>query len=105
MAGTQLRHEIRHNVVIGATDQLQRNAFSIKGFLQSFRRLPNLRTGIMIQARQNVRRTGDDRHTIGHESLGHCNGDSKVGSSVINPRQDVTVQVDHSRASSIVQSS
>ena len=105
MAGAQLRHEIRHDVVIGAGDQLQRNAFSIQGLLQPFRRLPDLRTGIMVQARQDVRRTGDDRHTIGHESPGHRDGDSKVGSPVINAGQDMTVQVDHSRVSSIVRSS
>jgi hypothetical protein len=71
MAAPEFCYEIRHDVIIGAGHQLERNPFLVQCLLQLLGGLADLRACIVIQSRQDMRRTGNDRHTVGHGSFGH----------------------------------
>jgi len=59
MARPQTCNEGADDVVVGACHQPQRNALLFEDLLELRDQLANLRTGIMIQAGQDVRRTSD----------------------------------------------
>src|SRR5262245_5506784 len=95
MTGAQFGHETWRYVIIGAGDQPKRNAFLVEDLLQISGGLPQLRPGIVVETRKNMRGAGYDRDPIRHKSFGHLNGDRKVGGAIVKTRQNVAMQVEH----------
>ena len=102
MARAQLCHEIWHDVVVGAGDQPQRNAFPVEGLLQLRGGRADLRARIMVQARKDVRRTGSDRLPRQPRRLWPSLLRRKIGCAVVDAGEDVAMQVDHSRCLGVV---
>jgi hypothetical protein len=79
-----------------AGDQAKRNAFLPESILQMLHRRSDLRTSIVIQSWQDMRRAHNDRHAVSYRCLRHAQRDAKVRSAIIDPRQNVAMQVNHS---------
>jgi hypothetical protein len=45
-----------------------------------------------------VWRAGNHRDPVGHERACHRDSDAKIGCAIINARQNVAMQVDHTKA-------
>ena len=64
LAGAKPGNEIGGHMHVRAGGQPQRDAVFVKRVLKLFYGLPNRRTGIVIQARQDMRRAGDHRYAL-----------------------------------------
>jgi len=71
MAGAEAGHHVGRNVHIRASGQLQVDALCIDLLLQVLHGLTNLRSGVVVKPRKDVRRAGDGRHPIGDKSPSH----------------------------------
>lgn len=87
--------EVGSHVDIRSGDQAQRNSVLIEHVLKRPGRLANRWTIIVIETRQDVRRTGKDRYALGDRSLGHRQRDGQIARPVVDPGQDMAMQVDH----------
>jgi hypothetical protein len=94
---TQAGQEIWNDVIVGAGDELERNVLHIQNLLKLLDCLADLRARIVIEARQNMRRAGHLHDAVRDERACHFQRNGKVGRTIIDPRQYVTVQVDHVR--------
>ena len=101
MAGSQICDKTWHDVVISAGYQPELNFFPVEDLLQLRGGLADLRARIMVQTRKNMWRTGYDRYTISDESSGHLKRDRKLGSAIVDARQDMAVQINHGRRSTL----
>ncbi len=71
MTAPQALEKVRHDVVVGAYNKLQRDALLVENCLQLPHGTTNLRTTIVVNARQNVRGASEVRHTVGDKGAGH----------------------------------
>lgn len=58
-------------------------------------RRTDLRTGIVIKARKNMRRTRLNLHSIGYRHARHLESNLKVRGAVVDARKNVTMKIDH----------
>lgn len=82
-------------MVIGAGHELEGDVLDIQNTLQMLYCLPDLRTAVVVKARQDVGRAGDLGHTFGDKGTRHSQRHGQISRPVINARQDVAMQVDH----------
>lgn len=80
---------------ICARRQCQRNAALVELELQLANLPDDVRSGVVIQARQDVWRAGDGRHAVFDEGVGHLQRNRQICRSVVECRQDVAVKIDH----------
>jgi hypothetical protein len=81
---------------VGASDQAKRNAFLPESVLQMLHGRSDLRTSIVIQSWQDMRRAHNHRHAVSYRCLRHAQRNAKVRRPIIDPRQNVAMQVNHS---------
>ena len=91
MPALQPGGEIGDDVIVRACDEPERNPGIVEPGLQHRHRLPDLRAGIMIEARQDVRGARHAFDTLIHIGTGHRHGRAVVGRSVIDARKQMTV--------------
>lgn len=65
MTRAQPRNKVRNNMVVGPSDEAKRNVMRTESRLQVLNGLPDLWSGIRVDARQDVWRTSQVRHTVG----------------------------------------
>ena len=78
-------------MVVCTGNELQLNAFLIERVLEFLHRTADLRPGVMVQPRKDMRGAGEHRNPIGHECPGHSDRHPEIGSAVVDSGQDVTV--------------
>ena len=67
----------------------------IQAVLKFLDRHPNLRTGIIIDARENVGSASLNGDAIGHSDTRHFEGDIQIGRAIVNSWQDMRMQIYH----------
>lgn len=87
--------ECRNDMIVGTRHQFERNTAFIKLPLKPLDRCADLRAGIVIDARQNMRCARDVGHTLLDEHSGHGQGRRQVRCAIVNSRQQMTVKVEH----------
>jgi len=95
VTGLKASDEVGHHVVVRAHDELQGDALIVEDLLQVLHGLADLRTAIMVNAGQDVRRAGDVRHAISDESPRHGQRDRDIARAIIDSRQNMAVQINH----------
>ena len=94
-SGGQARNNIRDDVIVCTSHQTQRHPRIIEHVLQIGYGLANLRSGIVIEPRQNMWGARHDPHAVGNEQLCHGDGGLDVRSTVVDARQNMIMQIDH----------
>jgi hypothetical protein len=84
--GLEARDKIGHHMIVGAGNETQGNSFLIERVLQLLDGSPDLRTGVVVQARQNMWSAGDHRNAVSRPRPGHFESDAEIGGSVIDAR-------------------
>lgn len=97
MAGFQAVDEIGRDVIVGARNKLQRDTGGIQLQLQRLNGGANLSSGVIVQARQNMRRASNALDALFYIVAGHIQRYGEISSTVIEPRQNVTMQINHER--------
>ena len=95
-SGAQSGHEIRAHMHVRPGDETERDRLGVEPLLQRRHRLPDTRAVIMIKARQNVRRARHGLDALSDRRPGHRKRHANVARPVVEARQHVTVQIDHS---------
>jgi hypothetical protein len=67
----QAGDKVRRDVHVGASHEMERDAFLIQRVLELLHGSTDFRTGIMIHTRQDVGRAGHCGDTIGDQGLRH----------------------------------
>ena len=88
-------NEVGSHVNVGAGDQAQRNSILVEHVLERLSRLANRRPLIVIETGQDVRRAGENRYPLGNRGLGHSPRDGQIARPVIDPGQDMAMQINH----------
>ena len=86
LAGRKIIREILYHVNVGAGNQAQADLMSIQLVLQGLNSLADLRTRVLIKARQDVWRASDDRNAIGHKGARHVERDANIRGAIVNAR-------------------
>ena len=87
--------EVGHHVIVRTRNELQRNAFLIEDGLQLPDGIADLRTAVMVKTWQDMRRAGDMGDAVGHERPRHIERNRQVAGTVVDTRQNMTMQIDH----------
>lgn len=95
VAAPQPFQERRRDVRVCAWKNRQFNALASQLGVQGVDRPSDLIAGVVIQARENVRRTCDVRDSVGGEHARHGQRRGEVGSAVVQSRKHMAMQVDH----------
>lgn len=95
VTSTQRRDKIRNDVIVGASDELQRNAVSVQLFLKISNRVADIGAGVMIDAREDMRRAGHDGDAVRNPRARHGERDVQSFGPVVDAWQDMTVQIYH----------
>ena len=74
-------------MIVGTGNEAEGDARLVERILQLRHGQPDLRTGIVIKAGQNVWRAGDDRDAIGGSRARHGKRYRNVGGAIVNARQ------------------
>src|SRR5262245_55417547 len=82
-------------MVVGTRHQPKGEALTVQDLLKLFGCLTNLRPGVVVETGKDVRRAGDRDDAVVDEGPCHGNRHRSVGGAVIDPCEDVAVQVDH----------
>ena len=85
-ARLQPRDKVRHEMHVRASHQLERHALAIKLGLKRGDRLSNLRAGIIVNARHDMRRAGENLYAAGRRLACHGNGNRQIGRAVVYSR-------------------
>ena len=94
-ASAKIGDEGRHNVIVGARDQAQRDGVLVDGGLQGSDGGDDLRAAIGVDTRQNVGGAGDDLNALGNEGAGHLKRCCEVLGAIVDAGQNMRVQVVH----------
>ena len=105
LARAEPGHAVGRDVDIGAGHERQRDALAVERLLQLRYRRPDRRPGIAVEAGHDVRRAGDNGHSVADELPGHVQGYSQISRSVVETGQDVAVQVDHDSRDAVASNS
>ena len=95
MSRAQSCDKIRNDVIVGAGDETQWDRLIIEGLLELCDGLSDPWSRVLVEARKNMRRAGDNLDAIGDEGASHGQRDAEVSGSVIEPRKDMTVKINH----------
>ena len=93
-AGSEPRDEIGGHMDVRAGDKLQRNPFLIESCLKLLDGEPDVRPGIMIEARQNMWGASNGRYPLPGHRLCHGQRYGQIARAVVDPGQDVAMKVD-----------
>ena len=96
-SGAQSGHEIGAHMHVRPGDEPQPDGLGVEPLLQRRDRLPDRRSLIMIKAGQNMGRARHGLDALGNRRLGHRQRHRQVARPVVEPRQHVTMQIDHGR--------
>ena len=80
---------------IGTRDKAERDARIVEGALQFQRRLPDLRTGVVIKPRKDVRRARHHRHPSRYRGPGHLQRNGEIRCAIVDTGQHMAMQIDH----------
>ncbi len=97
MPALQPRNEVGNDVVVRPRNELQPNALNVEDMLQPLHRLADLRTAVVVSAREDMRRARDVRHAIGDKRLRHRQRNRKIARAIVDTGQNMAMQIDHGR--------
>ena len=97
--------EIRLDMHIRAGNQPQRNSFPGNDILEAHDSASNGGAGVVVKSRQNMRCTHDDCHAICGQQPRHAQRDRDIRGAIIDGRQYVAMQINHSERTERLQRS
>jgi hypothetical protein len=95
LARSKSGNEVGGHVDIRTGDQAQRNSVLVERVLQRLSRLANRRPVIVVETRQDVRRTGKNSYALRNRRLGHRQRDGQIARAVVDSGQDMAMQINH----------
>ena len=95
MPALQFSRKAGHYMIVRTAYKLEWNACPVDPGLQLPNRLPDLRTAIMVKARQNVRRASDALHPLTGIGPRHRQRHFVIAGSIVYSGKKVTVEIEH----------
>lgn len=95
LARSQTRDEPWCDVNVGAGRETERESCSVELGLECGHRGADAWSGVVVEARQDVRRARHRAHALRDERLGHRERSGQIRRSIVDAGKNVAMQIDH----------